>query len=71
VFVVAAELLDAAERHLEGDFAGAGASLLRANNKDVWRYTDQSWGKGAAARYGFLKMDDAPPRLALADRPAP
>jgi len=71
VFAAAENILSAANRHLNGDFAGAESDLRKANDPEVWAYTDQAWGKGAAVRYEFLKLVEAPPRLAFADRPIP
>lgn len=71
VFRAAEALLEALELHSLGDTAGAEACLIRADDRAVWAYTEQAWGKGSAARYGFIKVADPPPYLALSDRPKP
>ena len=71
IFAAAEKLQAAVESHLEGDFAGAEARLVEANDSEIWRYTDQAWGKGSSVRYGFLRLADSPPRFAFSDRPSP
>lgn len=71
IFDAAARLMEAAQFHQSGDREAAEASLRLADCDDVRAYTEMAWGKGAAARYEFLKLDDAPPYLALSDRPTP
>lgn len=71
VFIAAGKLLDAAEKHLNGDYAGAKADLVQADDKEVWIYTNQAWGKDAARRFGFVEVNDAPAHLPLAERPTP
>lgn len=71
IFAAAEKLLHAVDRHTAGDFLGTEESLIEANDKAVWNYTDQAWGHGAAARYGFIKCAESPPHLSLADRPTP
>lgn len=71
IFQAAKLLLAAVEKHRSGDFAGAAESLERANDKEVWSYTDAAWGRGAAARYAFQKDAASPPRFSLEERPQP
>ena len=71
IFAAAEKLLEAVECHRAGDREGAAARLGKANDQTVWAYTDQAWGKGAAARYAFAKLADAPPYLPIAHRPKP
>ena len=71
IFEAASCLLEAVERHGCGDVVGAAEYLEIANDKAVWDYTDQAWGKGAAARYEFCEDASSPPRLPVADRPTP
>lgn len=71
IFIAAERLLRAVELHVAGDRDGAEACLRQADNAGVWAYTDQAWGKGAAARYAFSKSAGSPPCLSLADRPKP
>ncbi len=71
IFVAAARLAEAARFHEMGDRAATEACLKLADCDEVRAYTEAAWGKGAAARYGFLKLADAPPYLAVPDRPMP
>lgn len=71
IFEAARLLIMGLKLHRQGDRSGAAASFYAANNRAVWNYTDRAWGKGCAARYGFIKLDDAPPRLSIAFRPFP
>lgn len=71
ILQAAEALIEALELHSRGDAVGAEACLIRANDKTVWAYTDQAWGKGSASRYGFISVADAPPYLPLSERPKP
>ena len=71
IFGAAELLLQAVERHLCGDRAGAEACFYQANDEAVWAYTDRAWGKGSAVRYGFLKIGGSPQYLPAAERPRP
>ena len=71
IFQAANLLLDAAEKHRSGDQVGAAECLDKANDKQVWAYTDGAWGKGAASRYAFQKDANSPPRFSIEERPRP
>lgn len=71
IFQAANLLLEALEKHRSEDYRGATECLIRANDTEVWAYTDKAWGKGAAARYGFREVANSPPRLSLKERPKP
>lgn len=71
IFDAAELLLQALDNHCSGDGAGAELCLHMANDAEVWAYTDQAWGKGAAARYGFIKVPGSPPYFQLSERPKP
>lgn len=71
IFEAANFLLEALNCHRHNDIDGAIQYLKRADNRDVWVYTDRAWGKGAKVRYGFQTLPDSPPHLAILDRPRP
>ncbi len=71
IFFAAEQVLQALKKHDAEDVGGADALLRAANNDIVRAYTEQAWGKGATARYGFLSIAKAPPHFPLSDRPRP
>ncbi|MGQ3101125.1 MAG: HNH endonuclease [Sphingopyxis solisilvae] len=71
IFLAAEQILRALEKHACGEKAEAEHLLQTANIDVVRAYTEQAWGRGATARYGFVTVADAPPRLSPADRPKP
>lgn len=71
IFWAAECLLEAVERHAEGDRTGAENLIKAADDELVRRYTDLAWGEGCATRYGFVSVVNPLPRYALKDRPKP
>lgn len=63
--------MEAVEKHLCGDAAGAANCLAKADDDRVFAYTVRAWGKGAADRYQFREVPNSPPHLAADDRPKP
>ena len=71
VFAAANTLSMAVDAHLLGNREEAAELIGLADCPKVWAYINAGWGKGAKARYNFLSVLDAPPRLPMADRPIP
>lgn len=71
IFAAAEKLNQAFESLLLGQKSKAATLFAEADDPIIWSFTDQAWGKGCKDRFGFKIVADAPPLLALKDRPLP
>lgn len=71
IFVAARKLQQAFEAQLAGRTDVAAKFFADADDPTIWAFTDQAWGKGCQARFGFKTVPGAPNLFPLNDRPLP